>query len=668
MDLTKRAKMDDDPRSRLAWRGSMVANMEDTARVRVTETEASRLQALRALNALDGASNDPRFDRITRLAAKLFDAPRAAIVLVDEDRLWLKARIGIVDGEYPRAGSMADQMINLGEVVISGDIVHDQRLKALIPTLGQVDVRFYACAPLTDPAGRIVGLLALGDPEPHPPGDAAQASALVDLAGLAMEELLRDAESARHAAARTLDAERVDLAIDAAHLGEYEWNGKAGALRVSARMAAIIGDVPREISTEDGDAIYASVHPDDRAATKAACESQVAERGRFEVEYRCIRPDDGRLRWIRSAGVLVRDGQGAPEYVIGVVQDVTERRERAEQRENLLTELDHRIKNLLAVVQSVAAQSARKTVSLDAFLKTFAGRLKAMSSAHDLLSAARWRGATLARIATAELGGVAPTQTRWDGPELFLTPRAAAALSLTLHELAVNAVKYGALSTETGRVEIVWRRSPDGGFGLEWLETGGPPTSPPSRRGFGSTLVESVVGRELGGSARVDYHRGGVSALILAGPEALAETTADTPAEPEPDRIVETLSGADNPLRSGAIAGLKVLIVEDSLLLALELEAGLEDSGVTVVGCAAELGEALAMLDRPFDAAVLDADLNGQSVAPVAEILRRQGRPFVFATGYADKAGPMGFDAPIVRKPYNISQIARALAEVTGRR
>jgi len=110
-----------------------------------------------------------------------------------------------------------------------------------------------------------------------------------------------------------------------------------------------------------------------------------------------------------------------------------------------------------------------------------------------------------------------------------------------------------------------------------------------------------------------------------------------------------------------------VLIVEDSLLLAMELEAGLEDSGVEVVGCAAELPEALQMLELTFDAAVLDADLNGQSVAPVAEVLRREGRPFVFATGYADKAAPMGFDAPIVRKPYNVHQIARALASVTGR-
>jgi two-component sensor histidine kinase/CheY-like chemotaxis protein len=350
-----------------------------------------------------------------------------------------------------------------------------------------------------------------------------------------------------------------------------------------------------------------------------------------------------------------------------VVQDVTARKDADDQRENLLTELDHRIKNILAVVQSVAGQSARKASSLDGFLKAFNGRLKSMSSAHDLLSAARWRGATLARIAAAELGGVAPNQTRWDGPELFLTPRAAAALSLTLHELAVNAVKFGSLSVESGRVEVVWRAAPGGGFNLEWLETGGPMTSPPDVRGFGMTLIEDVVGRELGGRATVEYKRSGVTAMIHAAADALVDEPEPEPVQAPDARIVETVGGGDDSFRAGDIAGLKVLIVEDSLLLAMELEAGLEDSGVEVVGCAAELAEALSMLELTFDAAVLDADLNGQSVAPVAEVLRREGRPFVFATGYADKAAPMGFDAPIVRKPYNVHQIARALASVTGR-
>ena len=466
---------------------------------------------------------------------------------------------------------------------------------------------------------------------------------------------------------RTLDSERLALAIGAASLGEFEWDRALDIYRISPRLARIAHLPVGEIPAEDGQSLFRYVHIDDRAEIQRDVDAQLRKRGRYEVEFRRNPDDKGRIQWNRAAGVMTLDEQGEPTRLIGVIQDITDRKQQDQQRESLLAELDHRIKNLLAVVQSVAAQSARKSSSLDVFLKTFAGRLKSMSSAHDLLSAARWRGATLARIAAAELGGLAPTQTRWDGPELFLTPRAASALSLTLHELAVNAVKFGALSTENGKVEVVWRRSPEGGFALEWLETGGPPATEPTKRGFGATLVEDVVGRELGGRARIDYRRGGVSALIQAAPDALADGPPPEPEKAAPERIVETLIAADENIRPGAIAGLRVLIVEDSLLLALELESGLEDAGVEVVGCAAELSEALAMLDQVFDVAVLDADLNGQSVAPVAEILRSQGRPFVFATGYADKAAPMGFDAPIVRKPYNVHQIARAIADVTGR-
>lgn len=627
--------------------------------------EAARLRAMRALNAFEGPCDDPRFLRIVRLAARLFGAPRARLFLIDDATLKPKACFGCPLEQAPRARSLADLVIAKREPIICENARTDARLAAQAP----VPFGFLACAPVIDPAGEVVGLLCVESAAAGPPTGPEDRETLKYLAALAMEELLRDvADARREAAGRSLDSERLALAIGAASLGEFEWDLARDLYRISPRLSKIAGIPEGEIPAEGGQALFAYIHADDRDAVDRSVTEQLNARGHYEVEYR--RPPDshGRTEWNRAAGAMMLDEDHKPIRLIGVVQDITGRKQQDEQRESLLAELDHRIKNLLAVVQSVAAQSARKSSSLDVFLKTFAGRLKSMSSAHDLLSAARWRGATLARIAAAELGGLAPTQTRWDGPELFLTPRAASALSLTLHELAVNAVKYGALSTETGKVEVVWRRSPEGGFALEWLETGGPPANAPTKRGFGATLVEDVVGRELGGRARIEYRRSGVSALIQAAAEALADAPPPEPAPAAaPERIVETLIAADETVRPGAIAGLKVLIVEDSLLLALELEAGLEDAGVEVVGCAAELGEALSMLDLDFDVAVLDADLNGQSVAPVAEILRRHNRPFVFATGYADKATPMGFDAPIVRKPYNVHQIARAIADVTGR-
>ncbi|HJV43764.1 HWE histidine kinase domain-containing protein [Caulobacter sp.] len=611
--------------------------MEDAPIVSDDHQEAARLSALRALDILGGTTNEPRLLRIARLAARLFDAPKAAVALVDEDRIWRKAFVGYAGPEVPRAGDLA------GRVVAAGRPVG-------------------LCVPIRDREGHALGALVVEGPGASGPACAEDLQALEDLADLASEILTAQSDDSR-----MLESERLNLAITAAALGEFEWDIKRDVFKISPRLAKIAGIASGEIPAENGAALYPYIHPDDREMARESINRQLRETGRYSLEYRRLPGPDGREVWYHGSGALLLGPDHEPAYLIGVVQDITARKADEEQRENLVAELDHRIKNLLAVVQSVAAQSARKSASLDVFLKTFAARLKSMSSAHDLLSAARWRGATLARIAAAELGGLAPTQTRWDGPELFLTPRAAAALSLALHELAVNAVRYGSLSTENGKVEVVWRRSPEGGFALEWLETGGPPASAPQTKGFGATLIEDVAGRELGGSAKINYRSSGVTAMIVGSAEALADAPPVEPVSAAPERIIETVVAADETVRPGAIAGLKVLIVEDSLLLALELEAGLEDAGVEVVGCAAELSEALSMVEMNFDVAVLDADLNGQSVAPVAEILRSMGRPFVFATGYADKAAPMGFDAPIVRKPYNVHQIARAVADVTGR-
>lgn len=611
--------------------------MDDAPIVSDDRQETARLKALRALGILDGEVNEPRLLRVARLASRLFDAPKAAVALVDQDRIWRKAFIGYAGPEAPRSNDLADKVVSTGRAL---DLA----------------------APIRDGQGHVLGALVVEGLGAHGAATAEDLQSLEDLADLAAELL-----TAKPDGDRTLEGERLNLAITAAALGEFEWDIKRDVFKISPRLAKVAGIAPGVIPSENGAALFPYIHPEDREAAREEINRQLAETGRYSLEYRRLPDADGRAVWYHGSGVMLFGPDHEPTYLIGVVQDISERKAEEQQREALVAELDHRIKNLLAVVQSVAAQSARKSASLDVFLKTFAARLKSMSSAHDLLSAARWRGATLARIAAAELGGLAPTQTRWDGPELFLTPRAAAALSLALHELAVNAVRYGSLSTENGKVEVVWRRTPDGGFALEWLETGGPPAAAPATKGFGATLIEDVAGRELGGSAKINYRSSGVTAMIVGAAEALADAPPVEPVSATPERIVETVVAADETVRPGAIAGLKVLIVEDSLLLALELEAGLEDAGVEVVGCAAELGEALSMVEKDFDVAVLDADLNGQSVAPVAEILRSMGRPFVFATGYADKAAPMGFDAPIVRKPYNVHQIARAVAGVTGR-
>ena len=472
----------------------------------------------------------------------------------------------------------------------------------------------------------------------------------------------------------TADALRSELALDAAGMGEFEWDLVADQVIISHRMSRLTGLPDGPIAGIGVSGFLAVVLSDDRPAVEAAIREGLLSSGRFDIQFRLIRPDDGRQIWLRGAGVRVRDEARGRSRVVGVVQDIQEQKALELQRETLVAELDHRVKNVLASVQSLAAQSARKTVSVGSFLKDFAGRLEAMASAHTLLTATRWRGAEIGDIAAAELGGLAPGQARWEGPDIVLNPRATNSLALALHELATNAVKFGALSAEGGRVDVRWAFRPEGGFELVWTERGGPSVTPPERRGFGSTLLERVTGRELGGQARVEFRPDGVRAVLTADSSALArgpEGAARPSAAPHTlmSQPVADHGGASHGLPdSEGVAGLKVLIVEDAMLLAVELEAGLIEAGAVIVGVASNVGEGLALARGEVDVALLDVNLNGESVTPVAALLAGRGVPFIFATGYGDAApAPEGFDAPVVRKPYNVGQIAAALARAKGR-
>jgi two-component sensor histidine kinase len=469
------------------------------------------------------------------------------------------------------------------------------------------------------------------------------------------------------------DADRADLALTAAAVGEYEWNIVLDEWVVSPRMAALTGLPAGAAPARSGQALVDHVHAEDQGEVRRAVAETLGRDGRFDIRFRFIRPDDGRQVWLNSTAIGLSGGNGKLVKAVGVVRDISAEREEAAQREGLVAELDHRVKNVLASVQSLAAQSARRTVSLESFLKTFFGRLEAMAAAHTLLTATRWRGAEIGHVAAAELGGLAQGQARWEGPDIVLSPRATHALTLALHELGANAVKYGALSTETGRIDVTWRASVGGGFELVWTERNGPIVTPPTRRGFGSTLLERVTGRELDGAARLDFRPEGLRAVLSAGASALAVKSGEEPADAEPQGSDaddgDSLTGASHGgLGDADIRGVRVLIVEDAVLLALELEAGLIECGASVVATAADIGEAKRMLSLDFDAAVLDANLNGASVTPVAEALTSRGLPFIFATGYGDaNAAPTGFGVPVVRKPYNVRQIAAALVEAIGR-
>ena len=196
--------------------------------------------------------------------------------------------------------------------------------------------------------------------------------------------------------------------------------------------------------------------------------------------------------------------------------------ETLERRKFLLRELDHRCKNTLASVQSIADQTLRRSLSPAHFVEAFNGRLGALSRAHELLTRGEWGHAPLSEVvvqAVAGFGGVDGERIRAGGPTIMLAPETSVAMHMTLHELAVNAGKYGALSVDGGRVTLGWsvdmaaeRRMLD----LTWTETGGPPVPEAPNRGFGSRLIEQGIARELAGEARLTFAREGLRFRLLA--------------------------------------------------------------------------------------------------------------------------------------------------------
>jgi len=352
------------------------------------------------------------------------------------------------------------------------------------------------------------------------------------------------------------------------------------------------------------------------------------------------------------------DPRGRLTSVNVLILDVTERRRAEETQQLLIGELNHRVKNMLATVQAIASQTLRHAPSPADFSGSFTGRIQAMARAHSLLSDATWQGARLGDLIRAQLrlGAFDETRIAAAGPDLFLSPQLALHLGLILHELGTNAIKYGALSLPQGQVAIGW--SVEGGsLRLSWAESGGPPASPPARRGFGTTLIEQSV-KAQGGQARAAYERAGVRWEIDVAWPAPGTPAGQEPRRAAPARAAAQPNGtADHA--PGALAGRRILVVEDEPLVALELATILREAGAEVLGPAATPEEVLACIeDSPVDAALLDGNLRGLAVDDVAALLAARKVPFAFVSGYEKDNLPRDFaDAPLLGKPFTQEQL-----------
>jgi PAS domain S-box-containing protein len=267
------------------------------------------------------------------------------------------------------------------------------------------------------------------------------------------------------------------------------------------------------------------LHPDDRSAVQEAIE-RVLKVGSATLEERLVKPD-GTILWIHNSGFAMPDDDGVVRRIGGIAEDVTERRAAEERLKLLAAEVDHRAKNMLAVVQVMLRQTRGATVA--EYAKAAQGRIAALARAHTLLSKSHWRGADLGRLLAEELAPFRRAESERisiDGPPVLLRPEAAQSITMALHELATNAVKYGALSVTSGRIAVAWSRDATGDLVLHWAESGGPPVVAPSRKGLGTSVIERSIGQQLGGSVRFDWKPAGLACQIRVPAKELAGVTA----------------------------------------------------------------------------------------------------------------------------------------------
>lgn len=387
----------------------------------------------------------------------------------------------------------------------------------------------------------------------------------------------------------------------------------------------------------------------------------LSPRKSFEIWKETVR---GRaLPWSQPDRDAARDLRTSLlDVVLRRITDVARERKLAASRDQLLmAELDHRVKNTLANIEALVMQTSVNAGSLSVFVDGLAARIQSMAKAHSLLSQSRWEGVAIHRLLMEELAPyISGNIFEIAGPDLTLTPKSALALSLAIHELATNSAKYGALTTPEGRVAIQWAQSDRGDLELSWTETGGPEVTVPTRRGFGSTLIERALAMETEGHASLAYLPTGVVCEIWLPPEALLAT--DSTYAPARDAISDA-DGSRPPLPTGR----RILVVEDSFMVVGMLEMVFENLGWTMVGPVARVSAALAMIaSESFDAALLDINLNGEMSWEVAAELQARQIPFVLSTGYeVGKIVPEALkDKRFVRKPYNVVQLEKAILDV----
>ncbi|MGA7387713.1 MAG: response regulator [Pseudolabrys sp.] len=447
------------------------------------------------------------------------------------------------------------------------------------------------------------------------------------------------------------------LALAVGQMGSWEWNVTRGSTVWDQGQCEIFGVPSTFVPTLES--VRPLINPADFELLVRAFRKATKEVNTFQTEFRVLRPN-GEVRWCTGTAAASFDERGRLIWLSGVTADITDRK-RAEERQILLAEeVDHRARNVVAVVQSMMRLTRADTI--DDYIAALDGRIGALSNAHRLLAGSRWEGADLNRLVEEEFAPyrVADNErVSSQGPVVLLPPATAQTIALALHELATNAAKYGALSADTGRVELTWHTEP-GKLELVWAESGGPEITSPNRRGYGSRVIVAGIEHQLGGMVKFDWQPDGLRCSL--------SVPYDNNMELSKRHSFRQLDGntAQTVALDSEANGKRVLLVEDEPLVSMMLADMLSAFGHKIDGPYSQFSDAiLAAKNNSLQAGILDVNLSGEKTYAVAEILADRKIPFAFVTGYGPESIVSAFShAPVLQKPVEAAKLHALLQQI----
>lgn len=494
------------------------AQNELVQRRRAEQLLARRIEEQAALYEFTARLNHPTslddiFEAALDTILRALHCDRASILLFDEGGVMrFVAWRGIsdtyrraVDGHSPWTPDAKDpEPITLDNVQTS-DLPED-----LKRTIGAEGIGACGFIPLVAD-GRLIGKFMTYYSDPHTFSADEIALALATARQLA-------SGIAREKSERELRAneERLRLAAQAGKVGIWEWDIRNDRITWSDSLYPIHG-VKKERFVTNFESYRALLHPEDRARMSEAIERSVKDGAPYEHEFRILKPD-GQTSWVFANALVMRDAAGNATRMLGASLDITERKASEAQRDLLVAELSHRVKNTLATVVSIARQSFSKGPSIEQARESFDGRIRALARTHGRLAEGNWTGVDFETMVRDEL-----TPYRRDdggnmslsGPHVTLDAKRAVVLGMAFHELATNAAKYGALSVKSGKVSVVWETTPEGDLKVRWTESKGPAVVQPARSGFGRLLLERVLASDLRGRVDMNFEAGGLRCDIV---------------------------------------------------------------------------------------------------------------------------------------------------------